>query len=91
MKTLCHTHLFWVVIDKLTVDKTAWLVGKNAIDLFLHLLLLSLFDLCDLGGTLNAHATAEDFHLVCIHGSIGNEHAGVFNASGLIHADFLVQ
>lgn len=68
--------LLGIVINELSVDENVGLVGKDFVNLSLHLHLLGLLDLSDLHDGVDSDLRAEDLNLVVVHGRVGDHDAG---------------
>ena len=89
--TECTTDLLGVVVDQLAIDEDIDVMGDDLVDLGLHLLLLSLFDLRELGSGVDADARAKDLDLISVHRRVGDEDLCILDDLGLRAADLLVE
>ena len=71
--------LLGIVINELSVNEDVGLVGKDLVNLPLHLELLSLLDLSDLHDGVDLDLRAEDLNLVVVHGRVGDHDARVLS------------
>jgi hypothetical protein len=83
--------LFRVVVYELSVYEHGAIVFEYLFDFFFHLFLFGKLEFCYFGHRIDFDPRTEYLDLIRIHGRIGNEYSGVFNALRLIDADFLVQ
>lgn len=70
--------LLGVVIDKLSVDKDVGFMGKNFLDLLLHLGFFGFFDFTNLLERVNLYFATHDFDFVVVHWSVSYHNSWVF-------------
>mmetsp|Transcript_56005 Transcript_56005/g.93095 ORF Transcript_56005/g.93095 Transcript_56005/m.93095 type:complete len:336 (-) Transcript_56005:260-1267(-) len=79
------------VVDELTVDEAVDTVADDLLALGTHTGALSVLDFSDLGDRVDLDLGAIDLDLVGVHGGVGDEDAGVFDALGLADTDLLLE
>lgn len=89
--TFFNQKLFWIIINKLSVNENSWFVSCYSFNFLFHFDFFGLRDLSNFIERLNSDSGSINFNFIIVHGRIRGKNFAVFDLSLATNRDGLFE